>query len=533
MRLRSVILAALLSTGLFSQAQDVPAAPKPIEASGIKGGLVVIVGDHADWSLQVGANASYLVHVLVTDQAAVDRTRAAIQAKGLYGRVSADRFDGVHLPYVDNLVNLVFDVDGTSKVPAGEIERVLAPRGVYLVPKDVKPSLAGFGAKTTGDLTAYSKPVPPNIDDWTHFLHGSDNNAVARDSVVAPPKHMQWVGSPRYGRHHDKMSSFSAAVSAKGRVFYIIDEAPPFSVLTAPEWRLVARDAFNGTLLWRRKIETWFNDLFPYKSGPAHLPRKLVADGDRVYVTLLIDGPALALDAATGETVMTYEGTKPADELVYSNAVLFVRKENGLLALDAVSGKRLWKTDRAPESGTLAVDDAHTVFLEGNRIICLDRKDGKLCWQSEPVPRPKKYHVRFNPILILHKDVVLWAGGEKSVGHKDHQGNYSWFKDINDTVNALSAETGKLLWSAPHPLSGYASSEDLFVINDTVWCGETTSGHAVGHFTGYDYKTGKVVKAFDPDVKTYWFHHRCHRGKATERFIMPSRTGIEYIDPKT
>ncbi len=38
---------------------------------------------------------------------------------------------------------------------------------------------------------------------------------------------------------------------------------------------------------------------------------------------------------------------------------------------------------------------------------------------------------------------------------------------------------------------------------------------------------------FPPDVKTYWFHHRCYRGKATDRFLLMSRTGIELIDPKT
>ena len=344
---------------------------------------------------------------------------------------------------------------------------------------------------------------------------------------------MQWVGGPRYGRHHDKMSSLTAAVSAEGRVFYIIDEAPPFSILTAPEWKLVARDAFNGTVLWKRKIPKWFNDLHAYKAGPAHLPRKLVADGDRVYVTLSINGPALALDAATGKTVMTYKGTEPADELIHAGGMLLVRKVDGLMAFGSASGKCIWKTDQVPVRGSLAADPARVAFLAGDRIVCLNRKDGKELWRSKPLPRPAKYPIRSDPILILYGDVVLFAGGEKSVGHRDHQGNYSWSVGINDTLTAMSAETGKVLWTAPHPLSGYASSEDLFVIDGVVWCGETTSGHAVGHFAGRDVKTGKIVKEFDPDVDTYWFHHRCHRGKATEKYILTSRTGIEYIDPKT
>ena len=49
-------------------------------------------------------------------------------------------------------------------------------------------------------------------------------------------------------------------------------------------------------------------------------------------------------------------------------------------------------------------------------------------------------------------------------------------------------------------------------------------------FTGYDPQTGEVKKQFSPDVETYWFHHRCYRGKATEKYLLMSRTGIEFLD---
>jgi len=49
-------------------------------------------------------------------------------------------------------------------------------------------------------------------------------------------------------------------------------------------------------------------------------------------------------------------------------------------------------------------------------------------------------------------------------------------------------------------------------------------------FTGRDPKTGEVKSEFAPDVETYWFHHRCYRGKATEKYLLMSRTGIEFID---
>ena len=102
---------------------------------------------------------------------------------------------------------------------------------------------------------------------------------------------MQWVGGPNWSRHHDHMASLSAMVSAGGRVFYIMDEGPRESILLPSQWSLIARDAFNGTLLWKRPIAEWNTQLWPLKSGPNQLPRRLVAVGDRVYVTLGIDAP--------------------------------------------------------------------------------------------------------------------------------------------------------------------------------------------------------------------------------------------------
>ncbi|MBT4819649.1 MAG: PQQ-binding-like beta-propeller repeat protein, partial [Lentisphaerae bacterium] len=100
-----------------------------------------------------------------------------------------------------------------------------------------------------------------------------------------------------------------------------------------------------------------------------------------------------------------------------------------------------------------------------------------------------------------------------------------------DTLTALDMETGKTLWTGKHAPSGYSSPEDLFVINGVVWSGATSGGGLSGEVTGRDIHTGEVKGQFKPDVDTYWFHHRCHRGKATDRFLMTSRTGIEFISP--
>jgi hypothetical protein len=38
------------------------------------------------------------------------------------------------------------------------------------------------------------------------------------------------------------------------------------------------------------------------------------------------------------------------------------------------------------------------------------------------------------------------------------------------------------------------------------------------------------VKEFPCDANIYWFHQRCYPSKATEKYIIPSRTGLEFVD---
>ena len=91
----------------------------------------------------------------------------------------------------------------------------------------------------------------------------------------------------------------SALVSSAGRLFYIMDEGSRVSIQLPPHWTVVGRDAFNGTVLWKQPIKDWHSHLWPLKSGPTQLARRLVATEDRVFVTLGIEAPLTAIDAIT------------------------------------------------------------------------------------------------------------------------------------------------------------------------------------------------------------------------------------------
>jgi outer membrane protein assembly factor BamB len=508
-----------------------------LEKTGIKGGLVVHIGC-GDGTLTTSllANNSYLVEGLDTSAENISKAGALIDKRGLNGKVTVKHLKGTFLPYIDNLVNLVVSED-LGSISIDEVIRVLAPNGVAYI-------------KQNGHWLTTVKPRPEEIDEWTHYLHDATGNPVANDIQVGPPRHMQWTGGPKWCRHHDHISSLNALVSAQGRIFYIIDEGAKESIQLPPQWVLAARDAFNGIVLWKRPIPTWYNHLFPLKSGPGQLPRRLVAIGERVYVTLKINAPVSALDAASGEIIQTYPGTQTAEEIIYSQNKLLLlvnpsrepvsyaeedascwkerdrasyrwgwdEKPRVLMAIDPRTAKHIWKQEQKVVPMTLASDGEKVLFHDGQSLVCLSIDTGEEIWRSEPLDRLPKIPTGYLPSLRIHKDVILFSGKQRS-------------------MVAVSAENGEVLWKSELSPSGHFCPEDIFVINGLVWSGDIAYGNRAGQgrnssglFTGRDIYTANVKKEFPIDVETFFMHQRCYPSKATNQYLIPSWTGTEFID---
>jgi outer membrane protein assembly factor BamB len=524
----------IVSVGEAKQAIPKQQAKRIFDTSGVKGGLVVHIGcGDGKLTAALRPNDSYLVHGLDKSAKNVTKARKYIRSVGLYGNVSVDQWKGKRLPYIDNLINLIVS-QHPAEVPRIELLRVLAPNGVACI-------------KRGDSWTKVTKTRPKEMDEWTHYLHGPDGNPVASDSMVGPPARLQWIGSPRWSRHHDHMASMTSLVSAQGRLFYIFDEGPTASIQLPARWRLIARDAFNGTLLWKRNIDQWNTHQYPLKSGPAHLLRRLVAVGNRVYVTLGIDAPAMALDAVTGKTVQTYGGSEHTREIVVSDGVVFLVADKSqsrlpdwrrkatyvwentqranpdwgwhgdsrkILAYETESGRLLWQVEFPVAPCSLAVDAMHMVFHDGERIVCLDRSKGTTLWQSEPSPSKIPVHTNTGPRVLIYESVVLFAGN-------------------NGKMSGWSVRDGKKLWEQKHKPSGHMSLKDLFVVDGLVWTGAIANNRDDGVFTGYDPFTGERKREFSPDVKVHWFHHRCYPCKATGKYLLAARNGTEFIDLKT
>ncbi len=537
-------------------------AAQMVRASGASGGICAIVSPtDADLALAIAKQGRFVVQCLAADAKACDAMRKVIRVSGLYGTVSADVLSGDQLPYADNLVNLLVVNDG-NQIPREELLRVLVPNGVAL------STDTQYAIRNT-----QKKPWPKEIDEWTHYLHGADGNPVANDRVVGPPRHYQWIEGPTWLRCHETDSSVSTLVTAQGRLFAIVDEGPIGLVgqhSLPDKWFLVARDAFNGVLLWKVPIrrwgwrewkDTWFNS----RPGdiPLNIQKRLVAVGDKVYVTLGYQAPVSQLDARTGEILQTYAGTERTNEILCQDGKLFLSVLDGdqvkVMAVDATSGKTLWTSAKrfkgtttdyikwtiTPISPTIpkldpalnvATDGRTVALIDGPEIVCLDARSGAEKWRSafpstEDDKKAGKVETQdglWVGTMIIRDGVVLHASPSN--------------------LGAFSADTGKMLWSQPKKYIGHLWYEwkEVFVIGDLVWTWsaelETAEISESGRkgkqralypksVNGYDLKTG-ALKKLVPTGRMFAanHHHRCYRNKATTRYILASRRGTEYVD---
>ncbi len=592
---RCVVAVVLTATAVAvsAAAQDnraLQAAAALVEQSGAPGGVCVVVGARrADLPLALAKLGNFAVHCLAPDDGTRDRLRDAFRAAGRHGLVSAVTRSGQRLPYTDNLVNVVVAEidpgDVVDPVAVAEIKRVLTPLGVaWLHVADGEAQareLAGaLRAAGLNDVTVDAsgaarvcarKPWPAQIDEWSHFLHGADGNPVAQDTVVGPPRRYQWVSGPMWQRSHETDSSISTLVTARGRLFYIVDDAP-ISLTgqhTLPDqWSLTARDAFNGTLLWRVPIRRWGwrewkNSWFSNRPSdiPLNHQKRLVAVGDHVYVTLGYHAPVSQLDARTGDILRSYGGSERTNEILLLDGTLvlsvLVGDQLRVMAFDADTGRQLWATEKlyngtavdyvkwttkrgvvkAPKldpASNIATDGNVVALTDGPDVVCLDFATGTEKWRAGFPAAPEDANAggiktRGNlwvGTMIVSDGVVIHASPNQMAG--------------------FSAASGDVLWTQPKKYIGHLwySWKDVFVISGLAWTwgadlgqGEYVSGRKTQRtlhpqsVNGYDVKTGELSKSVPlGNIFKAHHHHRCYRNKATPRYILASRRGTEFVD---
>jgi outer membrane protein assembly factor BamB len=488
----------------------------------LEGGLVVHLGcGDASTTAEFLIGDGFRVHGLDPLAKNVAAARKSLLAGTQYGRIVIDRLEARSLPYADNLVNLLV-VEDAALTTEAEIHRVLVPDGV-----------AGIRESDT-EWRQVVKARPGTMDHWQHFLRSPDNNPVSKDTMVGPPNRIQWMATPKFSRAHEQHASFSAAVSDGGKIFYILDDAPRVDIRLPSEWFIIARDAFNGIELWRRRMGDWVNQFRRFRSGPANLPFRLVAADGMVFVTMDFIDPVSVLDAKTGITIRTIPGSEKTKQIIYENGVLtllideevdqlenidaarrrgkFMPHHCRIMKALAYSGEKQWehKVDELVFP-CMALKNGRIFGQTPGRVFSIDLKTGKEAWSAEfeaklPVPAGKLKTGEMqweSPSIVVNDNVVLAADFTK--------------------VHACNVENGVVKWKGKSKQE-YNAPPDLMLVGEDLWMRGNGARVAIDPGSG-------EVKTEIKTAKPY-MHPRCYRGKAVGDYMLFGEMAVQMVNDR-
>ena len=447
----SVALAIIALVAGVGSAAGNPDAAAVQQAVGCPRGIVALLGDEGcKLATDLARSGELTVFVQLERAGDVAAARRSLSRAGLLNRrIYVEQGDVARLHLAENLADVVVACGGTQgRVTKEEVLRVLRPGGKGLL----------------GSATIV-KPAPAGTDDWSHPYHGPDNNPQSTDRRALAPYLTQFLAEPFYCPMPE------VTVISGGRIF----KAFGSRAFKRPQWpvlnTLIAMNAYNGTLLWKRTLDP---DFMIHRST-------IVATPDTLY---LADATSCKLlDAATGK--LKDEITVPAD-LSDGPVWKWMALEDGTLyALvgekeppgDALKGPDFrgagWPWWKIPKYGwgfghtLLAIDpatkkvlwqyrdseplDMRAMCMRGGRIYfysdrkflgCLDAKTGSVVWKTND---PKV----LGAIGEHHPAQFARRGFQTSTYVKCNDKALYFAGPQRTKLVAVSAGDGKLLWEFP------------------------------------------------------------------------------------
>ena len=449
---------------------------------------VCLVPRGGEMAFAVARASELLVVSQEAHPARVAAARAAADKAGLLGRrVYIAQGSPARCVLADNYANLLVVADATDddlpKLPPKELLRVLTPHGGQVIVGLAKGTAGtltkarlsewarGFGVAETkvveDDFGLWAQVVKPPLAgaaEWTHRFFDSAFNPVSTDTAFTMPSMTQWLGTPyNHGAGAPRI--------AGGRLLCVMEGAYSARRPEVDVNFLVMRDAYNGTVLWKRDMgERYAADYYlssvVMTAQEVYLvdmpnPTVLVLDPDTGTELRKIDCSALGkqvkwialrdgvLFAAAGGTD---QAGGPWNGVFGAQHVKFIRDKEGALkasiavgnnrtigAFDPKTGNALWahdeETDCIPEF-FLAARNGRVYFMAQEKYArALDTRTGKPLWTSPQA-------------ATIYKN-SLWTQFAVSSGALEVSDSTLLFARPGSARIALNAEDGKVLWSAP------------------------------------------------------------------------------------
>jgi outer membrane protein assembly factor BamB len=414
----SSVLSCAVFLFAFAKTQAAnPTAAEVRHALGTDRGLFVVLGNDA-WPLASALAKSTELTILVqaNDATAVARMQKQAAAAGWLGsRVYVERGgQRIHLAR-----HVADGVVAGACADAAEIARVIRPKGAIFI---------------NGKLTR-AKAVA-GLGDWSHPYHGPDNNPQANDTVAKGPYLTRFLATPYYGPMPE------VTVTAAGRIFKAFGHVS----YKEREWpmlnKLICLNAFNGTILWERKL------------APGYLIHRnaMVATADALYLS--DNDSCKIIDPVTGkvrdEIVLTKKDGGPGWKwMALSEGVLFalVGKKDPLDAtLKGTRTQSGWPWSGMGKGYAKTGEKYEWGF--GRTLVAIDLETKKVLWI-----RPEPEAIDSRAMALRGGKIFMYSHGKYLLAVNTVTGGTYWKSSDQKLLDAIGPH-GR----AQNPRQGYASS---------------------------------------------------------------------------
>ncbi len=421
------------------------AAGTVLRHTDIRRGVCVVYGVRTGALAYHLARRTELVLWLVDDDP--DRIAAArrlLGRTGLYGvRFTVLTADSLaHTPLSDAVANVVVSErtleDDAWPGRPDEVRRLLAPRGTaVLVGGDdadsrcktwLDPSAGrgwtrapGSGAHVAVRLTR--KPFPGS-GAWTHQYGTAANTAASGEelgrAVATSDLQVQWLGRPGPDFGIDRNPRMPAPLSVGGRLFH------------QGMNRIIALDAYNGTVLWGVEIPQLRRVNIPRDAG------NWCAAADALYVA--VGDQAWEFDTASGERAARFE--LPArlrdghewGAIAHVDGRLFGSSVKTGSAYTAWWGGASWYDAKKPSATAKVCSDGLFAYDLGRNRLAWTRTGGTVINSSITLGGGRLYAVESRHPSLAALETGRVGGAEL------------WQDQV---LIALDAATGAVVWERP------------------------------------------------------------------------------------
>jgi len=371
-------------------------------------GIAVIVNDkNLQKTSELIDNTDLILYLQFSDKKSADAARKSAFNKKLLGkRIFISQQKSKKIILADNLADVVFVNENPKKYP--DAIRVVRPGGTVI-----------YKNKT------FVKPVPEDIDEWSHPYHNPGNNPLSSDKKAVAPFMTQFIANPK------TTPVDAVTVASGGKLFKIFGNKSWHRFHNPMLNTLICLNNYNGTELWRRKISDGF---MIHRNTMIATPENLL---------LADDESCKIFDAENGKILTEIIApTNFCDGKVWK----WMAKDNGILYA-LIGGEEHKETIKGRGDdyggwpwGVWKGYDFNTPeknYMFGQTLCAFDIKTGKLRWHKNV---SSNEYIDGRAICMNKNDIFYYVFGKKMVAVNKTTGKETWVKDDKETLNTIGED---------------------------------------------------------------------------------------------